>query len=367
MMQKWIWQREEWPDFTWNNERLLPLLSRVSREQGLLLGTVKTLGFDVRMSTALENMTEDILRSSEIEGVMLNSDRVRSSIARKLGIPTEGLPEPDHYTEGVVQVMMEALQHADEPFDEERLFQWHEALFPTGRSGGHRIAVAQWRQGEEPMQVVSGAMGKEKVHYEAPPSDRVASEMDVFFHWLNTENQIDPVLKAAVAHLWFVLIHPMDDGNGRMTRTLSDVLLARADGMPHRFYSMSAAILNNRKSYYNILERMSSGILDITEWLSWFLQTLEQAIRQSDAQIVRVLQKAAFWEKHREVALNERQIKIINRMWNGLEGVMNTGKWAKMTHVSQDTALRDIDDLIQKGVLRKNEGGGRSTSYTLAE
>lgn len=363
----WIWQYEQWPRFCWNDSNIIALLARVRQKQGQLIGLMNAMGFDTQSRNALEVMTEDVLRNAEIEGMLLNPNHVRSSVARHLGLDTAGMPEPDHYTEGVVQVLMDAVGHAQEPLTEERLFNWHAALFPTGRSGITAITVAAWRMGTEPMLVVSGAMGKEQVHYEAPPSERLPQEMEQFLQWVNTEESIDPVLKAAVAHLWFVNIHPFDDGNGRLTRTITDMLLARADGFPHRFYSMSAAILRNKKGYYEVLEYMGQHGLDVTPWLIWFLQTMEDAIDTANARVQRLLKKTLFWQKHQSTTFNERQVKIINRLWDGIEGKLNTSKWAKMTHTSPATALRDIQDLVQKGVLRDTGEGGRSTNYVLLE
>lgn len=363
----WIWQYEQWPHFCWNDSNIISLLARVRQQQGQLLGLMSSLGFDTQSHNALEVMTEDVLRNAEIEGMLLNPDHVRSSVARHLGLDTAGMPEADHYTEGVVQVLMDAVQHAHAPLTEERLFNWHAALFPTGRSGITAITVAAWREGAEPMQVVSGAIGKEQVHYEAPPSERLPQEMEQFLRWVNSEESIDPVLKAAIAHLWFVNIHPFDDGNGRLTRTITDMLLARADGSSQRFYSMSAAILRNKKGYYEILEYIGKHGLDITPWLIWFLETMEDAITTAQTRVRRVVQKTQFWQKHIATPLNERQVKIINRLWDGIEGKLNTSKWAKMTHTSSATALRDIQDLLQKGILRDTGEGGRNTNYTLVE
>ena len=363
----WIWQYEQWPHFCWSDSNIISLLARVRQQQGQLLGLMSSLGFDTQSQNALEVMTEDVLRNAEIEGMLLNPDHVRSSVARHLGLDYAGMPEADHYTEGVVQVLMDAVQHANEPLTEERLFNWHAALFPTGRSGITSITVAAWRQGAEPMQVVSGAIGKEQVHYEAPPSERLPQEMAQFLQWLNTEASIDPVLKAAIAHLWFVNIHPFDDGNGRLTRTITDMLLARADNSSQRFYSMSAAILRNKKGYYEILEYIGKHGLDITPWLIWFLETMEDAITTAQARVQRVVQKTLFWQKYVSTPLNERQVKIINRLWDGLEGKLNTSKWAKMTHTSSATALRDIQDLVQKGILHDSGEGGRNTNYVLHE
>ncbi len=367
MRPSYIWQQPTWAEFIWDNERLITLLSEVRNLEGRVLGLMSSLGFSVQNATSLDVMVEDVLRSSEIEGELLNADRVRSSIARHLGIDTEGLPEPDHYTEGVVQVMLDAVRNSNEPLTHERLFNWHAALFPTGRSGMYPITVAAYRKGAEPMQVVSGAMGREKVHYEAPVSEAIPAMMDEFLAWINGEQNIDPILKAAVAHLWFVAIHPFDDGNGRLTRTITDMLLAKADGMPHRFYSMSAEILRERKGYYATLEKTTTGTMDITLWLEWFLQTLYSAIYRSEATVQRVVKKSLFWQQHREVAMNERQVKVVNMLWDGFEGKLTSSKWAKITKTSQPTAQRDISDLVQKGVLIVSNEGGRSTNYLLKE
>lgn len=323
------------------------------------------LGFDVQNKASLDVMTEDVLRSSEIEGVILNSDKVRSSIARHLGLDTAGWPQPDHYTEGIVQVMMDAVRLHDKPLTHERLFNWHSAIFPTGRSGMYPITVGAYRRGEEPMQVVSGAIGKERVHYEAPPSEEVPAMMDDLVAWINEERQTDPVLKAAVAHLWFVAIHPFDDGNGRLARTLTDMLLAKADGRPLRFYSMSAEILREKKSYYDALEKTTTGTTDITFWIEWFLCTMRVAISRSEATVARVVRKNLFWQRNKEVAINERQAKVINMLWDGFEGKLTSSKWAKITKTSQATALRDITDLMEKGILTTAPDGGRSTNYLL--
>lgn len=363
----YIWQQPTWAELTWDNTRLINLLSEVRNLEGRIQGLMSGLGFEIQNKTSLDVMTEDVLRSSEIEGEMLNEARVRSSIARHLGIEVEGLPEPDHYTDGVVQVMIDAVRGDDKSLTHERLFNWHAALFPTGRSGMYQITVGAYRIGAEPMRVVSGAMGKEKVHYEAPASDDVPAMMDDFVKWVNADNGVDPVLKAAVAHLWFVAIHPFDDGNGRLARTITDMLLAKADGMPHRFYSMSAEILKERKAYYEILERTTTGSIDVTEWLEWFLMTMKSAILHAETTVHRVVKKSSFWQRCREVSMNERQVKVINRLWNGFEGKLTTSKWAKMTQTSQATALRDITDLIEKGILVAAENGGRSTNYMLRD
>lgn len=364
----YIWQYPEWPSFTWNDSRLIALLSEVRNLEGKIQGMMGGLGFDVQSMTALNVMTEDVLRSNEIEGVILNSDKVRSSIAKHLGIDTAGLPQPDRYTEGVVQIMMDAVTNCNKPLTPERLFNWHAALFPTGRSGMYPITVGAYRTGGEPMQIVSGAMGKEKVHYEAPPSDVVPDMMTDFLRWINSDNTVtDPVLKAAVAHLWFVAIHPFDDGNGRLTRTITDMQLAKADGFPLRFYSMSAEILREKKTYYEILEHTTSNSTDITEWLEWFLNTMKSSILRAEETVKRVVSKSSFWQRHREIPMNERQVKVVNMIWDGFTGKLTSSKWAKITKTSQATALRDITDLIEKGILIAAADGGRSSNYLLKD
>lgn len=364
----YIWQYPEWPSFTWNDSRLIALLSEVRNLEGMIQGMMDGLGFNVQSMTALNVMTEDVLRSNEIEGVILNSDKVRSSIARHLGIDTAGLPQPDHYTEGVVQIMMDAVTNCNKPLTPERLFNWHAALFPTGRSGMYPITVGAYRTGSEPMQIVSGAMGKEKVHYEAPPSDVVPDMMTDFLRWINSDNTVtDPVLKAAVAHLWFVAIHPFDDGNGRLTRTITDMQLAKADGFPLRFYSMSAEILREKKTYYEILEHTTGNSTDITEWLEWFLNTMKSSILRAEETVKRVVSKSSFWQRHREIPMNERQVKMVNMLWDGFTGKLTSSKWAKITKTSQATALRDITDLIEKGILTAAADGGRSSNYLLKD
>ena len=364
----YIWQYPEWPSFTWNDSRLISLLSEVRNLEGKIQGMMGGLGFDVQSMTALNVMTEDVLRSNEIEGVILNSDKVRSSIAKHLGIDTAGLPQPDRYTEGVVQIMMDAVTNCNKPLTPERLFNWHAALFPTGRSGMYPITVGAYRTGGEPMQIVSGAMGKEKVHYEAPPSDVVPDMMTDFLRWINSDNTVtDPVLKAAVAHLWFVAIHPFDDGNGRLTRTITDMQLAKADGFHLRFYSMSAEILREKKTYYEILEHTTSNSTDITEWLEWFLNTMKSSILRAEETVKRVVSKSSFWQRHREIPMNERQVKVVNMIWDGFTGKLTSSKWAKITKTSQATALRDITDLIEKGILIAAADGGRSSNYLLKD
>lgn len=367
MSTTYIWQEKEWPQFTWNNEQIARLLGEVHQELGRLKGIVSMFGLEQKTNTYLENMTQEIVNSAEIEGEVLNRDSVRSSVARQLGLPYAGLPRIDHYVEGVVQIMVDATQHAKEPLTDERLFGWHAALFPTGYSGAYKITVANWRQSQDAMQVVSGAMGHYQVHFEAPPSQRVPGMMLPFLEWLNAPNSVDSLIKAAIAHLWFVTIHPFDDGNGRLCRTITEMMLARADGMTQRYYSLSSAILNNRKNYYEQLEQTQKGSLDITGWIAWFLVTLYQAIATSISKTDSVIKKTDFWNRHAETAVNERQRKVINRLWDGFEGKLNTSKWAKICHCSQDTALRDIHDLIAKGILRDTGEGGRSKNYELID
>lgn len=360
----YIWQHENWPHFSWNAEALLEPMSRLSQLHGLLNGRMSMLGFDEKCRSSLSAMTEELIGSSEIEGVRLNPNSVRSSIARRLGIEDEGLLIEDHYVEGLVDVMLDAVHNCREPLTDERLFGWHAALFPLGRSGMHRITVADWRKGEEPMQVVSGAFGHEKVHYEAPASADVPAEMERLINWCNNA-ALSPFIMAAVAHLWFVTVHPFDDGNGRLSRTLADMLLARLDVDSARYYSMSAEINRNKKEYYEILERTQKGDPDITEWLLWFFGCLENAITRASSIIERTLEKAAYWDKFHNVDINERQRKIINRLWDGFEGKLTTSKWAKICRCSQDTALRDINDLISKNMLRNSGEGGRNSNYLL--
>ncbi len=362
--QNYIWQRIDWPDFRWDANALLEPLSRLSRAHGNLNGKMSMLGFNDKSRALVSAMTDELIGSSEIEGVSLNPMSVRSSIARRLGVESDGLLAEDHYIEGLVDVMLDAIHNCREQLSSERLFGWHAALFPTGRSGMYRITVGGWRQGEEPMQVESGAFGKEKVHYQAPPSADVPSAMDTLMEWVNTAG-LSPFVMSAVAHLWFVTIHPFDDGNGRIGRTLSDMLIARADEIPVRYYSMSAEINRNKRAYYEVLERTQKGALDITEWMLWFFSTLEDAINRAVCGVERTLQKTAYWDNHRNVEVNERQRKMLNRLWDGFEGKLTTSKWARICGCSQDTALRDINDLIDKGMLINSGEGGRSANYLL--
>lgn len=362
----YIWNRKDWPNFRWDSEALLEPLSLLCQQLGTLNGRMSMLGFNEKSRSSLSAMTDELISSSEIEGILLNPNSVRSSIARRLGIENDGLIAEDHYVEGLVDVMLDAVRNCRAPLTAERLFDWYAALFPLGRSGMHRITVADWRKGEEPMQVVSGAFGHERVHYEAPASADVPAEMERLIDWFNNAG-LSPFIMAGIAHLWFVTIHPFDDGNGRIGRSITDMLLARLDTDSARYYSMSAEINRNKKTYYRILERTQKGDLDITEWLLWFLDCLNKAISRALSTIDSTLQKTAYWDKFRNIEINERQRKIINRLWDGMEGKLTSSKWAKMCSCSQDTALRDINDLISKGMLRNSGEGGRNANYILPD
>ena len=365
-MPKYIHQLSKWPDFTWDHDAILPVLVNVRHKQGRLKGYMEVLGFALRNETTLQTLTLDVLKSSEIEGEILNPDQVRSSIARRLGMDIAGLITSDRNVEGVVELMLDATQKYNKPLDEDRLFGWHSALFPAGRSGMYKITVGNWRNNKSgPMQVVSGAMGKERIHYEAPQSDRLKKEMKLFLKWFNSKNTIDPVLKSAIAHLWFITIHPFDDANGRIARAIADMQLAKADGDQQRFYSMSAQIRLERKAYYDILEKIQKGSLDITEWLLWFLKCLDNALSATDQVLKRVVSKTKFWDKNIQTVINERQRLLINKLFDGFDGKLTSSKWAKIAKCSADTALRDIQDLINKNILKKETAGGRSTSYVL--
>ncbi|WP_235817850.1 Fic family protein [Formosa haliotis] len=352
-MKAFIHQKDNWPEFSWESNEFISLLSEARNLQGRLLGKMETLGFDLRNEALLETLTLDVIKTSEIEGEILNPDQVRSSIARRLGMEIVGSIESDRHIDAVVEMMLDATQHCFEPLTKDRLFDWHAALFPTGRSGMYKITVANWRQDTTgPMQVVSGAMGKEKIHFQAPDSDVLDEEMTRFLDWFNT-SKTDLVLKAAIAHLWFVTIHPFDDGNGRITRALTDMLLAQSDKSTQRFYSMSAQIRLERKQYYKILEETQKGDLDITPWIIWFLNCLINALKATDSVLTRVLAKAEFWQKHLKTPINERQRKLLNRLMDGFNGKLTSSKWAKIAKCSKDSAVRDINDLIEKGILQK--------------
>lgn len=365
-MTRYIHQHKNWPSFIWKNDDLLLPLVTLRHQQGRLMGKLEGLGFQVREEAALITLTQEILKSSEIEGERLPMDQVRSSIARKLGIAIAGEVTVSRAVEGVVAMMLDATLKFNKELTDQRLFDWHSSLFPSGKSGMYNILVGTWRDDSTgPMQVVSGALGKEKVHFEAPDSSRLKKEMKSFLKWFNQENKIDPVLKAGIAHFWFVTIHPFDDGNGRIARAIADMQLTRADGSKQRFYSMSEQIRKDRKLYYAILEKSQKGNLDITEWLLWFINCLQRSIALSEKNLSSVLNKAKFWEDHKTASLNVRQKKMLNKILDGFEGNVTSSKWSKITKSSTDTALRDIQDLIDKKILVKENAGGRSTSYRL--
>ncbi|MFT3974899.1 MAG: Fic family protein [Amaricoccus sp.] len=364
----YIHQRAEWPAFTWAADSISTTLAAVRHRQGRLVGRMEALGFDLQAEAVLQTLTEDVLKSSEIEGESLDRQQVRSSIARRLGMEIGALAPVDRDVEGVVEMMLDATQNHAAPLTAERLFGWHAALFPTGRSGMTRIAVGAWRPPEAgPMQVVSGPYGREKVHFEAPDAKRLPGEMAAFLDWFERRDATDPVLRAAIAHLWFVTIHPFEDGNGRIARAIADMALARSEGSSQRFYSMSAQIRRERAEYYAMLEGTQKGGLDITGWLNWFLRCLDRAFDGTEEVLGQVLRKARFWEAVAGETFGERQRAVINRLLDGFEGKLTSSKWAKLTKVSTDTALRDITDLVDRGLLEKEEGGGRSTSYRLVE
>ncbi|MDR3623680.1 MAG: Fic family protein [Chlamydiales bacterium] len=360
----YIHERENWPNFFWNQDKIIDLLAQLRHQQGRLVGGMESIGFHVRKETILQTLTQDVVKSSEIEGEILDQSLVRSSVARHLGMDTAALDRIDRNVDGIVEMMLDATQKYDQPLTKERLLSWHTSLFPFQQSSLSKIRVGAWRLGS--VQVVSGQMGKETVHFEAPSAEKVDLEMKVFLDWLNHEAAMDLVLKAALAHLWFVTIHPFDDGNGRIGRAIADLILARSEKSPHRFYSLSAQIQIERKKYYTILEQTQKGQLDVTSWIEWFFCCLERAIESALATFDKIINKAHFWESLATVSLNERQKKMINRILDGFYGKLTSSKWAKMTKCSQDTAHRDILDLINLGILVKNSEGGRSTSYSLA-
>ena len=366
IMATYIHSLKGWPSFRWNREHLADKLAAVRHRQGRLIGRMEAFGFKLRAEAALETLTEEVIKSSAIEGEVLDKDQVRSSIARRLGMDIGALTPADRNVEGVVEMMIDATQRFADPLIAERLFSWHAALFPTGRSGMTKIAVGAWRDDKNgPMQVISGPAGREQVHYEAPAADRLDPEMKAFLDWFNKDEATDLVLKAGVAHLWFVTIHPFDDGNGRIARAIADLTLARSERSAQRFYSMSAQIREERKAYYDILEATQKGDLDITAWLEWFLGCLDRAFDGAETILATVIKKARFWETHSGRSFNERQSLVINRLLDGFEGKLTSSKWAKLAKCSQDTALRDIDDLVARHILVKDPGRGRSTSYVL--
>lgn len=363
---KYIWQQADWPRWCYDTERLAPLLAQVHHRQGHLLGRMLDIGMGLRDQATLQVLTEEVLKTSEIEGEHLSPETVRSSVARRLGVDVGALAPADRRVDGVVEMVLDATGYFDTPLTEDRLFGWHAALFPAGYSGVNRVITGGWRDDTTgPMQVVSGPVGRETVHYQAPPAGQLADWMSDFLHWFNTVDLPDPLIKAGLAHLWFVTIHPFDDGNGRIARAVGDMALARADQSPQRFYSLSAQIQRERKDYYDLLEQTQKGSLDVTTWLEWFLGCLHRAMQGADVTLSAVLAKARFWQHWSDTPMNERQIKLLNRLLDGFEGKLTTTKWAKIAKCSPDTALRDITDLLRHGVLIKSDAGGRSTSYDL--
>jgi Fic family protein len=358
----YIHELENWPHFLWDEESIIPLIIEVRHEQGVLMGSMKSMGFPVRNETLIQVITEDVIKTSEIEGEILDLQAVRSSVARHLGFDDKETPI-DPSAEGVVAMMLDATQNFDLPLTKKRLFYWHTLLFPIGVKRYQKLRIGMWRLGA--VDVVLGPIGKEKIHFEAPHADRVNNEIDLFLDWFNRDTSIDLVLKAAIAHLWFVTIHPFEDGNGRIGRALADLLLSRSEKSPTRFYSLSGQIHIERKGYYSLLEQTQKGSLDITLWIEWFLQCVKNAITQAITTLEMILVKGKFWENHVDILVNERQRKIINLMLDGFEGKLTSSKWAKITKCSQDSAYRDILDLIEKRILIKNPEGGRNTSYFL--
>jgi Fic family protein len=359
-------QRHDWPNFNWDNDTILPLVSRVRDLQGRLIGRMEAMGFELREEAVLETLTQDIVKSSEIEGEFLNPQEVRSSVAQRLGMEYSGLPTLSRDVDGVVEMILDATQKYKESLTKDRMCGWHASLFPTGRSGMHKITVGDWRTDEQgPMQVVSGAMGKEKVHYTAPEASRLSMEMERFITWFNTDVSMESVIKSAIAHLWFVSIHPFDDGNGRIARAIGDMQLARADRSNQRFYSMSSQVMKSKNGYYNILESTQKGNMDVTPWLVWYFERLTDALEVTNDTLSKVLMKAKFWERHKSTLFSDRQVNMINKLLGDFEGKLHSSKWAKMTKVHRDTARRDIQDLIKKGVLIDSGEGGRSTNYVL--
>ncbi len=364
-MAIYIHQLKNWPHFQWNEQAFISLLNEVSNMQGKLMGKVELLGFQLKDEANLETLIQDVIQTSEIEGEILNPELVRSSIATRLGLAYSGVAHSDRNINGIVDLMLDATQNNNKTITNKRLFGWHAALFPTGRNGMYKIEVGQWRT--RAMQVVSGGMGKETVHYEAPIADLLALEMKQFLNWFNEEQNLGLLIKAAIAHLWFITIHPFDDGNGRIARAITDMQLSKADGTNQRFYSMSAEINKQKKNYYNLLESTQKGNLEITEWIIWFLECLKKSILSSNVIVDKVVKKHQFWVQNASLISNERQHLLLNKMMDHFEGNLTTSKWAKMTKTSTDTALRDITDLVNKGILVKANSGGRSTHYILNE
>lgn len=360
----YIHERKDWPDFTWDEAGLSTLLAEARHEQGLLLGQMASLGFEIREEASLIALTQDAVNTAEIEGEILNPRSVRSSIARRLGLEDASATSFDRNVDGLVEVLLDATKKYNQPLSEDRLFGWHAALFPAGRSGIKRIAAGEWRNDEMgPMQVVSGPLGREKVHFQAPGHERLADEMKRFISWFNASDSLDSVIKSALSHFYFVTIHPFDDGNGRIARAIGDMQLAKADKTDLRFYSMSSQIQKEKKSYYDTLEQCQKGPLDISAWVHWYLDCFLRAINGSKSILKSTLGKASFWKQHSDDKFNSRQKLMLNRLLDGFDGKLTSTKWAKISKCSQDTAQRDINDLIDRCLLEKGEAGGRSTSY----
>jgi len=367
-MSVYIYDLPDWPRLRWNQESLSQRLAALRHRQGRLIGRMESMGFRLREEAELSTLTLEVLKSSEIEGEVLDKEQVRSSIARRLGMDIGALAPADRNVEGVVEMMLDATRNYDKPLIKERLFSWHASLYPTGYSGLKKIKVGAWRDDAEgPMQVVSGPIGHERVHFEAPPADRLEREMTAFIDWFNDDDGTDPVLRACIAHLWFVTVHPFEDGNGRIARAIADMTLARSERSPQRFYSISAQFRQERDAYYGGLEETQKGTLDITARLEWFLECLDRAFDEAERALASVFRKARFWESYAGTSFNDRQRLILNKLLDGFEGKLTTSKWAKVAKCSQDTAWRDILDLVDRGILTKDPAGGRSTSYSLPE
>jgi Fic family protein len=362
----YIHELQDWPQFCWDIERIAKILPEIRHNQGRLIGHMEALGFNLRQEAELSTLTAEVIKSSEIEGEKLDAEQVRSSIARRLGMDIGALKPADRNVEGAVEMMIDATRNYSQPLTSERLFSWHASLFPAGRSGMRKVRVGAWRDDSTgPMQVVSGPIGKERVHFEAPAAARLEAETTAFLCWFNSNSDIDLVLKAGLAHLWFVTIHPLDDGNGRIARTITDLVLARSENSPQRFYSVSARIQQERSAYYGILEHTQKGTMDVTSWMEWFLDCLGRAMQGAQIILANVLTKASFWKTNAGVMLNDRQRKVLNHLLDGFEGKLTTSKYAKLVKCSQDTALRDILALVEQGILLRNPEGGRSVSYSL--
>ena len=364
-MSNYIYDLPDWPRFRWNQDAISPRLAAVRHKQDRLIGRMQALGFPLRKEAELRTLTLEVLKSSEIEGEILDKEQVRSSVARRLGVDIGALTPEDRKVEGVVEMVLDATRNYDKPLTRERLFAWHASLFPTGYTGMRKIKVGAWR--DAPMEVVSGPIGHERVHFEGPPANRIEREMTAFLDWFNGDDGTDLVLRACIAHLWFVTIHPFEDGNGRIARAIADMMLARSEQSPQRFYSMSAQMRQERDAYYGGLEETQKGTLDITERLDWFLGCLDRSFDEAERTLAAVFRKARFWGSHAGAPFNERQSLMLNKLLDGIEGKLTSSKWAKMAKCSQDTALRDIVDLVDRGILAKDPAGGRSTSYSLSQ